>query len=75
MTLGSSLRYPALAAWWRELRRGERTPLTFDVLHAAACSEMWAREFEPIPQLHRSCTQRAARIIREAARRAKGSRP
>ena len=63
--------YPALVAWERELQRGERTTTTFDVLHAAACREANAKEFENIPQLHRTNMQEAARIIREAARRVK----
>ncbi len=61
--------YPALAAWWRELRAGERTRTTFDPLWAAACSEASAGEFLSIPELHDALMRDAARIIREAARR------
>ena len=63
-------RYPALDAWARELRAGDRTRTTFDPLWRAACEEANAREFAHIPALHRICMWKAARIIREAARRA-----
>ena len=63
-------RYPALDAWGRELRAGDRTRATFDPLWAAACSEASAREFLSIPELHDALMRDAARIIREAARRA-----
>ena len=67
--------YPALAAWQRELRRGERTTTTLDPLWAAACSEASAREFLSIPELHDALMRDAARIIREAARRATEQQP
>jgi hypothetical protein len=56
-------KYPALWAWRTELRRGERTRLTFDPLFHAACAEAWARE-EPWAEYYR---EQAARILREAA--------
>ena len=62
--------YPALEVWRAELRRRERTRATFDPLWAAACSEASAREFLSIPELHDALMRDAARIIREAARRA-----
>ena len=64
------VRHPALEAWHEELRAGERTRATFDPLWAAACSEASAREFLSIPELHDALMRDAARIIREAARRA-----
>ena len=57
-------RYPALAAWRDELRRGERTSTTFDALWRAACHQANAREFENIPELQARFLEDAQRIIR-----------
>ena len=61
-------RYPALEAWYAELRRGDRTAATRDPLWAAACTEANAREFEAIPELHHSLMGDAKKIIKDALR-------
>ena len=59
---------PALAAWRRELAAGERTPTTFDPLHAAACLEMSALEHDAdgIAEVAVSYRREAAHLLRAA---------
>ena len=66
--------YPALTAWRDELRRGERTPTTFDALWQAACCEANAQEFEFIPELHERFLQDAQAIIRREAHKQRQQR-
>lgn len=63
------MKYPALAAWHDELRRGVRTSTTLDALWRAACTEANAREFESaIPALHAGLMADAWGIITTALR-------
>jgi hypothetical protein len=62
-------RYPALAAWRRELAAGSRTTTTFDDLWRAACAEAWAEELAHTPGIAASHRRIARAIIRRAARR------
>jgi hypothetical protein len=59
-------RYPALTAWWRERKSGERTTATRDPLWEAACREANARDFADIPELHDACMRDAKAIIGKA---------
>ena len=63
------MKYPALAAWHDEMRRGLRKPTTLDALWRAACAEANAREFAgTIPALHAAFMTDARRIIKTALR-------
>ena len=68
----NSMNTPALRAWREELRRGERTPATFDALWRAACEEANALEFASIPELAACFQREARRIILEAAKQQRG---
>lgn len=70
----ASVKTPALDAWRRELRAGERTRETFDWLWRAACAESAALEFQRIPELAYSYRRDAQRIVRDAARQQMATR-
>ena len=58
---------PALDLWHEELRKGRRTPTTYDPLWRAACEEMNALE-APDPATAQGFLDRADRIVRDAMR-------
>ena len=65
-------RFPALAAWGRELAAGTRTIHTFDVLWRAACAEITALELEgTLPALAAAYRVEAAQVITRALRAAR----
>jgi hypothetical protein len=67
------LRYPALAAWRRELAAGQRTPTAFDWLWSAACAEAAAAELEGlVPEVAASLRREAEQIVRDAEYEARG---
>ena len=57
----------ALREWQRQLRAGERTPLTFDPLWRAACAEANAREWAWCPRVCNEYRVNAAAILVGAA--------
>ncbi len=61
-------KYPALEAWRRELKDGERDKHQHDPLWRAACYQATAQEFADVPSIHDGCLRDAQDIIVEAAR-------
>ena len=54
---------PALDFWREELRRGKRTPTTFDPLWRAACAEMWALDMTEYPPIADGFRRDALKIL------------
>ncbi len=66
---------PALDFWREELRRGKRTPTTFDPLWRAACAEMWALDMAEYPSIAEGFRRDAVKTLRDAAERQRRGEP